>query len=54
MEADGKTIPETITEKTYSGKFLVRISPKLYRQWVRDAMEKKIGLSRYITSLSQP
>lgn len=50
MEANGETIPEPITEKTYSGKLLVRIPPELHRQLVRDAMEEKISLNRYISN----
>ncbi|MGI0481965.1 type II toxin-antitoxin system HicB family antitoxin [Geminocystis sp. CENA526] len=50
MEANGENIPEPISEKTYSGKLLVRIPPELHRQLAREATEEKISLNRYISN----
>ncbi len=49
MEANGETIPEPIAEKSYSGKFQVRITPSLHRKLAIEAAEEKVSLNRYVT-----
>ncbi|MBF2007133.1 MAG: type II toxin-antitoxin system HicB family antitoxin [Chlorogloeopsis fritschii C42_A2020_084] len=49
MEANGEMIPEPIAEKTYSGKFQVRIPPELHRKLAMEAAEEKVSLNRYVS-----
>ncbi|BAZ82845.1 toxin-antitoxin system HicB family antitoxin [Sphaerospermopsis kisseleviana CS-549] len=49
MEANGEEIPEPITEKTYSGKFQVRITPELHRKLAIEAAEENVSLNRYVS-----
>jgi predicted HicB family RNase H-like nuclease len=49
LEANGEIIPEPLAEKSYSGKFQVRISPELHRQLAIEAAEEKVSLNRYVS-----
>lgn len=49
MEANGEKIPEPIAEKTYSGKFQVRIPPELHRRLAIQAAEENVSLNRYVS-----
>ncbi|MFO5492987.1 MAG: type II toxin-antitoxin system HicB family antitoxin [Cuspidothrix sp.] len=48
MEANSEEIPEPIAEKTYSGKFQVRITPELHRKLAIEAAEENVSLNRYV------
>lgn len=48
MQANGEEIPEPIAEKTYSGKFQVRITPELHRKLAIEATEENVSLNRYV------
>ena len=50
MNASGEKIPEPISTKQYSGKFMVRVPPHLHRQLTIQAAETGISLNRLITS----
>jgi predicted HicB family RNase H-like nuclease len=55
MEANGEEVPEPISLRQYSGKFLVRIPPDLHRRLVLEAAEAGVSLNRLASSkLSQP
>ena len=49
MEANDERVPEPIAEKTYSGKFQVRIPPELHRKLAIEAAEENVSLNRYIS-----
>jgi predicted HicB family RNase H-like nuclease len=49
LEANGEIIPEPLAERSYSGKFQVRISPELHRQLAIEAAEEKVSLNRYVS-----
>ena len=49
MEANGESIPEPISEKNYSGKFQVRITPELHRRLAIEAAEENVSLNRYVS-----
>ncbi|MEH1790931.1 toxin-antitoxin system HicB family antitoxin [Nostoc sp.] len=49
MGANNETIPEPISEKNYSGKFVVRISPEHHRRLAIGAAEQKVSLNRYVS-----
>jgi predicted HicB family RNase H-like nuclease len=46
MEASAETVPEPISIKRYSGKFMVRIPPELHRHLALEAAEAGISLNR--------
>ena len=46
MIADGETPPEPLVERTYSGKFMVRLTPEAHRQLALDAAEQNVSLNR--------
>jgi predicted HicB family RNase H-like nuclease len=46
MEESGETMPEPISIKRYSGKFMVRIPPELHRHLALEAAEAGISLNR--------
>ncbi len=48
MEANNEKIPTPISERQYSGKFQVRITPECHRMLAIEAAEQNISLNRYI------
>lgn len=48
MEANGEVVPTPISEKQYSGKFQVRITPELHRMLAIEAAEQNVSLNRYV------
>lgn len=50
MSANGEPIPEPIADKTYSGKFQVRIPPHQHRMLALRAAEEGVSLNRYISA----
>lgn len=49
MEANGEKVPEPISEKKYSGKFQVRITPERHRMLTIEAAEQNVSLNRYVS-----
>ncbi len=50
MQENGETVPETLSEKNFSGKFQVRIPPEQHRNLAIIASEQGISLNRYVSS----
>lgn len=48
MTANGETLPEPLSEKHYSGKLLLRLTPELHQKLAIEAQEENISLNRYI------
>jgi predicted HicB family RNase H-like nuclease len=46
MKSNGENVPEPLSTKMYSGKFIVRIPPELHRQLAIEASESGISLNR--------
>lgn len=46
MLARGETPPVAIGDRTYSGKFLVRVPPELHRKLALEAAEQNVSLNR--------
>ncbi|HMR48292.1 MAG TPA: toxin-antitoxin system HicB family antitoxin [Arachnia sp.] len=46
MVDTGETPPEAIADRTYSGKFMVRIPPEAHRQLALEAAEQHVSLNR--------
>ncbi len=49
MEANNESIPQPFAEKSYSGKFQVRIPPEHHRRLAREAALQNVSLNRYIS-----
>ena len=49
MKKNHEPIPEPISEKQYSGKFMVRIPPERHRYLAMMAAEAKVSLNRFIS-----
>ena len=46
MEANGELVPEPMSTRNYSGKFIVRVPPDLHRQLALEAAEAGVSLNR--------
>lgn len=50
MQAHGEAVPEPISTKDYSGKFMVRLPPETHRSLAIQAAEAGVSLNRLIAS----
>lgn len=50
MEANQEQIPEPLSTKKYSGKFMVRIAPQVHRILDIEAHEAGISLNRLVSA----
>ena len=46
MTANGESPPEPLADRTYSGRFVVRIPPETHRELVMQAAEEGVSLNR--------
>lgn len=46
----GEKVPEPLAEKTYSGRFLVRVPSKLHRALATEAAEQGVSLNRLVSA----
>lgn len=46
MSANGVQIPEPLSERGYSGRFLVRTSPRLHARLAQEAAEMNVSLNQ--------
>ncbi len=46
LEANGEPVPEPLSTKSFSGRFLVRIPPELHRRLAIEAAEAGVSLNR--------
>ncbi len=49
LAASGEPIPEPLSERTYSGRFVVRVPAEVHRRLVRDAAEQHVSLNRLVS-----
>jgi predicted HicB family RNase H-like nuclease len=42
-------IPEPLSERAYSGRFLVRVPPEVHRRLAREAAEQHVSLNRLVS-----
>lgn len=47
-EADGGELPAPLTERQYSGKFVVRTSPALHARLAVEAAEQNISMNHWV------
>ena len=50
LEQEGESVPEPISTKSYSGKFMVRVPPELHRKLALEATEAHVSLNRYVSA----
>lgn len=49
MAASGEPIPEPLSERSYSGRFVVRVPAEVHRRLVREAAEQHVSLNRLVS-----
>ncbi len=47
MEENNEQVPEILSKREYSGKFVIRIPPEKHRELVIKAVEQGVSLNRY-------
>ena len=50
MSENGEEIPEPLSSKNYSGKFMVRVPPETHRMLAIEAAESGVSLNRLVSS----
>src|SRR5579872_7021582 len=50
MKSHHEPIPEPLSSKKFSGKFIVRVPAELHRELAVEAQENNISLNRYISN----
>lgn len=48
MRAEGEDIPEPLSERTYSGKFNLRVGESLHRRLAVEAAEENVSINQLI------
>jgi predicted HicB family RNase H-like nuclease len=49
MQANNEPVPEAISQRRYSGKFMVRVPPEVHRKLALEAAEENVSLNRVIS-----
>ena len=50
MQATGETPPQPMADRTYSGKFIVRVPPETHRALAMRAAEQGVSLNRLVSA----
>lgn len=50
MQVSGENVPEPLASRKFSGKFMVRIPPKVHRHLAIEAAEEHISLNRLVSA----
>ena len=50
MQTTGESTPEPIADRTYSGKFMVRVPPESHRTLAIEAAEQGVSLNRLVST----
>ena len=50
MQATGETPPQPMADRTYSGKFMVRVPPETHRALAIRAAEQGVSLNRLVSA----
>ena len=50
MESNGESLPEPLSCRKFSGKFIVRIPPEVHRNLAIEAEEEGISLNRLVSA----
>ena len=49
LVASGESVPEPLSERTYSGRFVVRVPAELHRRLAVEAAEQHVSLNRLVS-----
>jgi predicted HicB family RNase H-like nuclease len=49
LTASGDPVPEPLSERTYSGRFVVRVPAEVHRRLAREAAEQHVSLNRLVS-----
>ena len=50
MESNGEALPQPLSTKHYSGKFIVRIPAEIHRALAVQAAEAQVSFNRYVSA----
>ncbi len=50
LKAQSEPVPEPISTRKFSGKFVVRVPSELHRKLVLEARESHVSLNRYVSN----
>ena len=50
MKTNGEPIPEPLSTRRYSGKFMVRVPPEVHRKLTIEAAEEDVSLNRLVST----
>ena len=50
MKSSGEVVPDALSEKTYSGRFMVRIPSMVHRTLATQAAEQGISINRLVSA----
>ncbi len=50
MQTNDESVPEPLSSRRYSGKFMVRVPPEVHRQLALEAAEEDISLNRLVSA----
>ena len=50
MQANGEPPPEPLADRSYSGRFVVRVPPETHRDLVLKAAEEGVSLNRLVSA----
>jgi predicted HicB family RNase H-like nuclease len=50
MQATGEAIPEPLSEKKYSGRFMVRVPSLVHRTLATEAAEQGVSINRLVSA----
>ena len=50
MRSNNETPPEPLAERTYSGRFVVRVPPRTHRELAIEAAEEGVSLNRLVSA----
>jgi predicted HicB family RNase H-like nuclease len=50
MQASGEPIPQALADKTYSGRFMVRVPALVHRALATEAAEQGVSINRLVSA----
>lgn len=50
MQASGEKIPSPLSEKKYSGRFMVRVPSQVHRALATEAAEQRVSINRLVSA----
>ena len=50
LKRNGESVPEPISARSFSGKFMVRVPPQVHRMLAVEAAESGVSLNRLVSS----